>query len=411
MASGAAIRRVRSHRTWIWFGFWLCTRALIVAGVLVWASQHPGLQDVTRYERWSSILSGHGEFPGGNGWQYPPGAGLLMLIPRPFPIGYGEAWVGLMVLVDFLGFLLLARLARRSGKEAGVWVWLLGIPLLGIIPLLRFDLVPTVIAIAALVVIHRRPGWFGALAGLGAAIKVWPVLLLLGEWDRQRLVRAALAAAAVIVFLLAISMIGFGNATRFISHGGGRGLQEEAVATVPWQIGQIVSGDPYSREVRFGAWEIVGPGTSAVTALLKMLTFAAVAGAAVWWWYRRRAIRAGREELAADTVSRDFVFAVVLLVVVASPVLSPQYMTWLLGLAAVVLTSTSTSLRRPAWIVLGAAALSSHELRSSGVILLRDLALLFAATDAATTMVQLLRPHPTTLGRCATGDGRIGPRS
>jgi hypothetical protein len=89
-------------------------------------------------------------------------------------------------------------------------------------------------------------------------------------------------------------------------------------------------------------------------------------------------------------VSRDFIFAVVMLVVVTSQVLSPQYMVWLLGLAAVVLSAGSTRLARPAWIVVGATALSAKGLRSPEVILLRDLILLFAATDGAATMVELL---------------------
>ena len=55
-----------------------------------------------------------------------------------------------------------------------------------------------VIGIAALVVIHRRPNWFGALAGLGASIKVWPIVLLLGEWDRRRLLRSAAAALGAL---------------------------------------------------------------------------------------------------------------------------------------------------------------------------------------------------------------------
>jgi Glycosyltransferase family 87 len=392
------------RRISIWIGVWLCSRALIVAEVVHWASGHVWLQDVHRYEGWAHTLSAQGEFPGGHGWQYPPGAGLLMLVPHLFPVGYGEAWVGLMVVIDLVGFLLLTRLARRSGNEAGVWAWLLGMPLLGIIPLLRFDLVPTVIAIGALVVIHRRPGWFGALVGLGAAIKIWPVLLLLGEWDRRRLVRAALAAAAVVAAVFIVSTIAFGNATGFLTNGDGRGLQEEAVATVPWQLVRIV-GHPYAREVSFGAWEIVGAGTGFVTSLLRLLAVAALAGAAAWWWFRGKAIRAGRTELAEDAVSRDFIFAVVLAVVVVSPVLSPQYMIWLLGLAAVVLSAGPTRLRRPAWIVLGATALSSRGIRSPEVILIRDLALLFAATDAAVTMVRLLR-----LGGRVRGDLRHAER-
>jgi hypothetical protein len=391
------------RRLWLWIGVWLGSRALIVWEIGFWAAGHPWLQDVVNYERWALFLTGHGEFPGGNGWQYPPGAGLLMLVPRLVPVGYGEAWVGLMLVVDFAGFLLLARLARRSGKEGGVWIWLLGLPLLGVLPWLRFDLVPTVIAIGALVVIHRRPGWFGALLGLGAAIKVWPVLLLVGEWDRRRLLRSALAAVAVIVTVLLVSAIAFGNATHFLSNGGGRGLQEEAVATIPWQVGRIF-GDPYSREVHFGAWQIVAPGAATVGALLKLLTFAALVGAAACWWWRNKEIRAGRSELAEDSVSRDLIFAVVLAVIVTSPVLSPQYMVWLLGLAAVVLSAGPTRLGRPAWIVVGATALSATHFRSPEVILVRDLALLFAGAAGATTMGRLLRPRRPTKPRGGDAD-------
>jgi Glycosyltransferase family 87 len=383
------------RKTWIWLAVWLSTRALIVAGVGLWEAPHAGFEDVNRYERWSDILTGEHAFPNVEAWQYPPGAGLLMLLPRLFPVGYGEAFVGLMLLVDLAGLVLLARLGRRSGNDTGVWVWLLVVPLLGYFALLRFDLVPTVIAIAALLVVHRRPQWFGALAGLGAAIKIWPVLLLFGEWDRRRLLKAVVAAIAAAGLVLAVSAIAFGGATNFVSHGGGRGLQEEAVATIPWQLEQTVSGDPYPREIRFGAWEIATPAADRVATLLRWLTFAALAAAAVWWWFRARAIRAGREQLAEAAVSRDFVFTVVMLVVVTSPVLSNQYMVWLLGLAAVVLSAGSTRLRRPAWIVVGAAALSVATFKSPGLILLRDLALLCATADAAVAMVQALRlPAP-----------------
>ena len=389
------------RKTWIWLAIWLCTRALIVAEVGFWATPHPRFEDVNNYETWSHVLTTHHAFPGGNAWQYPPGAGLLMLLPRLVSVGYGEAFVGLMLLIDLAGLVLLTRLARRSGNDTGVWVWLLGMPLLGAFAVLRFDLVPTVIAIAALLVIHRRPGWFGALAGLGAAIKVWPALLLFGEWNRPRLLRAGLAAVAAIALVFAVSTIAFGDSTGFLSHGGDRGLQEEAIATIPWQLEQIVSGDPYPREIRFGAWEIATPAADSVATLLRWLTFAVLAAAAVWWRYRARAIRAGCERLAEAAVSRDFVFTIVLLVVVASPVLSTQYMVWLLGLAAVVLSAGSDRLRRPAWIVVGGTALSTATFKSPELTLIRDLALLCAAVDAGAGMVQMLRVQPPSASQDA----------
>jgi hypothetical protein len=383
------------RRTLIWLAVWLGTRAFIVAEVGFWATGHPRLQDVNNYDTWSHVLTGEGAFPGGDAWQYPPAAGLLMLIPRVLPGSYGEAFVGLMLLVDFAGLVLLARLARRSGRDIGVWVWLLAMPLLGTFAVLRFDLVPTVIAIAALLVVHRRPQWFGALAGLGASIKLWPVLVLFGEWDRGRLLRSIAAAAAVTAVVFAASAIAFGDPVGFVSHGGNRGLQEEAVATIPWQLEQIVSGDPYPRAIRFGAWEVNTPTAETVATVLGWLTLAALAAAAVWWWRWRQRIGEGWDRLADAAVSRDFVFTVVLLVVVTSRVLSTQYMVWLLGLAAVVLSAGTARLARPAWIVVGATTLSTATFKSPELTVIRDTALLAATVDAAVAMIGMLRqPRP-----------------
>lgn len=391
----AAVRSLLGDRKiWIWVAAWVATRALIVAEVGFWATAGPRFEDVDNYEAWASYITSHDAFPGGEAWQYPPGGGLLMLFPRVFPFDYGEAFVGLMLLVDLIGLVLLARLGRRSGNDTGVWIWLLGMPLLGTFAVLRFDLIPTVIAIAALLVIHRRPGWFGALAGIGAAIKLWPVLLLFGEWDRRRLLRGGLTALAAVALIFAIATIAFGDSTGFLTETGNRGLQEEAVATIPWQLDQIVSGEPYEREIRYGAWEVVATGADTVATVLELLTLAALAGAAVWWWHRARAIRGGREELADAAVSRDFVFTVVLLVVVTSRVLSTQYMVWLLGLAAVVLSAGDTRLARPAWIVVGATALSTATFKSPELTLIRNVALLCATVYAAAAMVGLLRRRP-----------------
>jgi hypothetical protein len=132
--------------------------------------------------------------------------------------------------------------------------------------------------------------------------------------------------------------------------------------------------------------------------VLEWLSIAALAAAALWWWFRARAIHDGRTDLADASVSRDFVFAIVLLLVVTSRVLSPQYMLWLVGLAAVVLTAGTTRMARPAWIVLGASILTTGLLRSAEHTLLRNLGLIVASIDACVTLILLLRP-PSPLPR------------
>jgi glycosyl transferase family 87 len=377
---------------------WLATRALVVVDV-----SH--LQDVNNYEAWSHYLTAHGTMPSGRSWQYPPGAAFLMLVPRLGPGSYGDSFIGLMLLFDVAGLGLLALLGRRCGSYRGVWVWLLGMPLLGTFAVLRFDLVPTTIAIAALVVIHRRPQWFGALAGLGAAIKLWPVVLLFGEWDRRRLLRAGLAALGVIALVFLVSALAFGDPASFLGGQSGRGLQEEAVATLPWQAKAAVTGDLPRRAIRYGAWQLSGDGPDAVARALEWLSFAVLVAAAAWWWLRAKAIRAGQGHLGDASISRDFVFAIVLLLVVTSRVLSPQYMVWLLGLAAVVLTPGTTRMARPAWLVLGSMLLTTALFRSPAAILVRDLFLLAAAIDASTAMVTLLRArdlHPPSSARAGS---------
>jgi hypothetical protein len=393
------MRSILTNRmVWIWVGVWLVTRAFIVIDVGFWDHvSRLRLEDVNDYDTWSHYLTTAHAIPNDETWQYPPGAAFLMLLPRLGPGTYGESFVALMLLVDLIGLGLLALLGRQSSNYTGVWVWLLGMPLLGSLPVLRFDLVPAVIAIAALLVIHRRPGLFGALAGLGAAIKVWPAVLLFGEWNRRRLIRAVVAATAVVALVFMVSAIAFDNSSSFLSEQSDRGLQEEAVASAPWQVRELVTGHPPDREIRFGAWEITSQPASTIADVLKWLSIAALGAAAVWWLCRARAIRSGRTDLTRSAVSIDFVFTVVLLLIVTSRVLSPQYMIWLLGLVAVVLTAGSARLARPAWVVIGATILSTSAFGSAENTLIRNLALLAATIDASIAMTLMVRRQPVSL--------------
>lgn len=382
-----------SRKIFIWVGVWILTRALMLVQVNFWSDLGTNYQDVVFYNEWAETLAA-GHMPEGESWQYPPGAAFLLLVPRlgsVFGAAYEPSFVAFMLVVDFVGLVVMALLARRSGRTTGVWVWLLAVPLLQANPLTRFDLVPTVLIMAALVVIHRRTAWFGVLVGAGAAIKIWPVVALFGEWDRRRLLRAIAASAAVVVLCFLAAAALFGDQSAFFGNQDGRGLQKEAVAGVPWYLQwSVTDREPAFTEVN-GTAEFDSGTADAVAVALKWLGLLVLLAAALWWVGRERAIRRGRTDLIDAAVSRDFVFTIVLLQIVVSRVLSPQFMLWVIGVAAVVLGSERTNVGRAAWIALAAVLLTTGIYIDSANMAIRNLVLVAAAVDATLTMVRLLR--------------------
>ncbi len=380
----------------IWIAVWTVTRALMVVQVGYW-NHVAGVsyQDADQYQLWSEQLSFMHTMPVGESWQYPPGAAFVTLVPRLgvklFGVPYPSAFAVSMLLLDFAGLALMALLAKRTGRNIGVWVWLLAIPVLQSYPILHFDLVPTVLVMAALVVIHRRPNWFGALAGFGAVIKVWPVVLLLGEWNLRRLLRSTVVAASAIALVFGVAAILFGNQSTFFDNQDVRGLEVEAVGSIPWYMRQTITGKPLPTVPRNGTLEIASGAADAVGAVLKWLGLLVLVAAALWWVARERAIRRGRLELAKAAVSRDFVFTIILLETVVSRVLSPQYMIWLVGLSAVILTAGTSRMARPAWLVIGVVVITAGLYQAPANMLIRNTALLVASLDAAVAMVLLLR--------------------
>lgn len=376
----------------LWGLVFLAAAFFMAAQVGFWNDvTHVQLQDVTSYQSWSDFIVRNNALPLENTWQYPPGAAFLMLIPR---IGgdFGRSFVVLMSIFDLCGLLLLAYLARREERDTGVWVWLLAMPLLFTLPVLRFDLVPTVFAVAALVVIHRRPNWFGALVGVGAMVKVWPILLLFGEWDRRRLLRSIVAVIAVCALFFAVSAILFGKQTGFLSNQDARSLQVEAVAATPWSLRQMITGEPPNIVADFGTNQIASGPADAFAAVLTWVSVLFLFAAAAWWVLRERAIRRGAIELKDESVSRDFIFVLVLWFVVISRVLSPQYLIWLIGLSAVVLSNRRTRVERPAWIVIGAVIITAGLYQSPANFVIRNTALLYAALESGWIMIRLVRP-------------------
>lgn len=335
---------------------WLATRAL-----MLWLLAHNHLgplgeggvaREVHRlYARWYGVLA-TGTYPSGDPlWQYPPGAGPVLLSPGLLPgLTYFQAFVALTLATDLVVTAALARAGRRPGRSLrGAALWTAALPLLMFLPLVRYDVQATAFAVVALLALPRSTRAYGALAAAGALVKVWPALTLIGV-PRGRTTREAWTAAVVTaVVLLGVLAALFRDPFDFLRQQRGRGVQIESLGGTALGFARR-AGWPGTVRHRYGSLEFVGPYVSSVAAASLALTVLALGALLLW---RTRARR------WSPATPYDAALAAVLLFTVTSRVISPQYLVWLLGLAAVCLTSRHTTQRPVAVLLVAATALTT----------------------------------------------------
>ncbi|MGY1453916.1 glycosyltransferase 87 family protein [Streptomyces sp. SS8] len=397
---------------------WAATRTVLLLCVFkVIAVPGPDVtSDVSViYQGWYRVLS-TGVFPPDDvTWQYPPAAALAILSPALLPfLEYPSAFYVLACAADAAAFALLLYASRRgAGPErgrAGAWVWVAGVPLLGPTVYARYDLMVTAVAVAALLALSRSPRTAGALAAFGALLKVWPALLLVGT-PRGRVTRAvwgaAVAAALVLTAAFAAAMPG---ALDFLTHQRDRGTEVESVGALVFHVARHFGWEGQVL-LNYGSVEFLGPYVDLVS------TAALLCTAAAFGWMLRWRLRA--VEWTASTAA-DAAFAAVLLFTVTSRVISPQYMVWLVGLAAVCVTLRAGRQGLPAVLVVVATGVTLLEFPLNfgsvvasdalGITLLvvRNGLLVAAALLACARLWRTTVTEPLRRTAGAPGDGRGG---
>ncbi|GGR68097.1 membrane protein [Streptomyces humidus] len=335
---------------------WAATRALMVWLLVHSASPLLGGGRVARevwglYHHWYGVLV-HGGLPAHDPlWQYPPGAGPVLLAPVLLPgLTYFQAFVALTLVADAVTVLALARAGARPGHSLlGAALWTGGLPLLLHIPLVRYDVQVTALAVLSLVTLSRSPRAGGAFAALGALVKVWPALVLLGTPRGRESGSAWRSAAVTGAAALALLALAFRDPLAFLLQQGARGVQIESLGGTALSLASHAGWTGTAR-YRYGAMEFVGPYVSSVAHVSLALTAAAFGLLVLWRIRARRRTRA---------TPYDAALSAVLLFTVTSRVISPQYMIWLLGLAAVCLASQHTTQRPVAVLLLAATAVST----------------------------------------------------
>ncbi|MBZ4318767.1 glycosyltransferase family 87 protein [Streptomyces huiliensis] len=335
---------------------WAVTRAVLllcVFRVLDMPGSDVGIDIEVIYRRWYGVFQ-TGVFPYDDvTWQYPPAAALAVLSPGLLPfLDYAHAFFLVCWTADaaVLAMLLYAaRDGRRSGR--GVWVWVLGVPLLGPIVYARYDVMVTAVAVAGLLALGRRTRLAGALAGFGALLKVWPVLLLAGVPRGARTRSAwssAVVTAVVVLMLFAAAMPG---ALAFLTFQRDRGTEVESLGSMVFHLARHFGWHGRAR-LHYGSVEFLGRHVHAVSALALGLSLLAFAWLLLWRF---------RARVFEECTPSDAAFTAVLLFTTTSRVISPQYVVWLIGLAAVCAAVRTTRQGLPIVLVLVAAPLTQLE--------------------------------------------------
>jgi hypothetical protein len=258
-------------------------------------------------------------------FEYPP----LALLPIGLAGGDATA-LSLMML----GCALVAQLAAWSlgGAPAG-WLMVALPPVAGALVRTHFDLLPAALALVGLALLARaRPAWGMAALGLGAAAKLWPALpalvalaWLLGRGDRRGALRGGVAFAVVVAITCVPFAIVGGFPSSMVRFHLDRPVQIESGPASILEVvgGSRVTGAPVTLD-RFKSNGLEGGLAGAVLALCSV---AAVAAAAALVALVARRPGVGGLVLGA--------LGVTLASVIFGKVLSPQYVCWLLPLAAV----------------------------------------------------------------------------
>lgn len=280
-------------------------------------------------------------------FEYPPLALLPFTLAGVFAKPSAElgsfalAFLVENAVITTLIALSVAQLARRVKERSALSAVLFFAVLTAIgAPLFpwRYDLFPTLLtAIALLAAISDRPAIAGAMIGLGACAKLYPLVLVpvFGAYymsmnDRRSFARfggsAFIAATAPLIPFLVLAPH---ELLSFIRYHELRGLELESVGAGMLLLTHLFGGPAIDTVQNFGAVHIQSPLAPPILAALPLLFLAAITLVTALAWRQFRAEFRLNRVVSHETLLR-YLVAALLAFVVTNKVFSPQYVTWFL---------------------------------------------------------------------------------
>ena len=303
--------------------------------------------DVDLYNFWAKGLV-KGIFPiDDQMWQYPPLAGVVFAIPQWL---FGNALTGFIIFMIIFDLLILITLlitglnrfklnssSTSINGLSGAWFWILWPILMGPLVLTRFDLVPTFFALLALIVLSNRkirPYLSGFLLGIGALVKLWPMLLFV-IYPKNTIKKASTSFASTLVLVILFMSTWSVGFTNFLNNQTSRGLQVESIAATPFVLAKLF-GANVEYPFRYGSLEVQALYANQIGFLLNLFTLIVFMILFIFNYQNK----------LNNLNLFDKALVIVIISIALSRVFSPQFWVWIGGLAALALINKETKLKK-----------------------------------------------------------------
>ncbi|MFA4840464.1 MAG: glycosyltransferase 87 family protein [Agrococcus sp.] len=346
-------------RTWLVRSFALLHGASLLALLPIIVGGEV-LGDLPLYRQWAiDAVEGDGVIGIHADWVYPLLAWLPIGAANVFgPWAFQLVWLLMTTGLNLWAVWVLSDGGRSRPGMIGAYVWLLGFLLLSPVALLRLEGITGPLAIVGLAWLARRPLVAGALLAVATWIKVWPAMVILAVVavcrERWRVIAAGAAVTALTAGVSAASG-GLPHLLSFLTTQTDRGLQLEAPIATPWVwlAAMEMPGARVFQNQALATREVTGPldelAIAAATPLLALVVVA-LAGLLVW---------AGRRGADQRQLLLTGSLALVLAAIVCNKVGSPQYLLWVVPIAAVAMCQPTQWWRRTTAAVLATSLLTT----------------------------------------------------
>jgi hypothetical protein len=303
--------------------------------------------DVDLYNFWAKGLV-KGIFPiDDQMWQYPPLAGVVFAIPQWL---FGNALTGFIIFMIIFDLLILITLlitglnrfklnssSTSINGLSGAWFWILWPILMGPLVLTRFDVVPTFFALLALIVLSNRkirPYLSGFLLGIGALVKLWPMLLFV-IYPKNTIKKVSTSFVSTIVLVILFMSTWSVGFTNFLNNQTSRGLQVESIAATPFVLAKLF-GANVEYPFRYGSLEVQAIYANQIGFLLNLFTLIVFMTLFILNYQNK----------LNNLNLFDKALVIVIISIALSRVFSPQFWVWIGGLAALALINKETKLKK-----------------------------------------------------------------